>query len=209
MGSRHQLAQSGYCPAEQTTIQILLAHQPPSPSLAASPSSTMSNVKQNFHLDSEAFINKQINMELYASYVYLSMYAYFSRDDVALHGFAKRFQSASTEERQHAEKLIDYQIKRGGRVTFQPIAKPTIEDWGSALEAIKSSLELEKTVNESLLTMHKVAADHGDSQMTDFIEGDFLEEQVESIKEIADLLTRMNRAGEGLGLLIIDKELMS
>ena len=33
----------------------------------------MSKVKQNFHSDSEALINKQINMELYASYVYLSM----------------------------------------------------------------------------------------------------------------------------------------
>lgn len=30
-------------------------------------------VRQNFHTDSENAINKQINMELYASYVYLSM----------------------------------------------------------------------------------------------------------------------------------------
>ena len=33
----------------------------------------MSVVRQNFHVDSEALINRQINMELYASYVYLSM----------------------------------------------------------------------------------------------------------------------------------------
>ena len=49
----------------------------------------MSVVRQNFHAESEALINKQINMELYASYAYLSMSAYFDRDDVALHGFAK------------------------------------------------------------------------------------------------------------------------
>ena len=30
-------------------------------------------VRQNFHEECEALINKQINMELYASYVYLSM----------------------------------------------------------------------------------------------------------------------------------------
>ena len=30
-------------------------------------------IRQNFHENSEAAINKQINMELYASYVYLSM----------------------------------------------------------------------------------------------------------------------------------------
>merc|ERR1712239_83170 len=69
----------------------------------------MSKVKQNFHSDNEALINKQINMELYASYVYLSMSAYFARDDVALMGFSKRFRAASAEEAEHAHKLIDYQ----------------------------------------------------------------------------------------------------
>merc|ERR1711872_1107021 len=58
----------------------------------------MSRVKQNFHSDNEALINKQINMELYASYVYLSMSAYFARDDIALMGFSKRFRDASAEE---------------------------------------------------------------------------------------------------------------
>ena len=32
-----------------------------------------SKIRQNFHTNSEAAINKQINMELYASYVYMSM----------------------------------------------------------------------------------------------------------------------------------------
>ena len=33
----------------------------------------MTRCRTNFHSESEAMINKQINMELYASYVYLSM----------------------------------------------------------------------------------------------------------------------------------------
>ena len=33
----------------------------------------MSKIRQNYHEDCEALINKQINMEFYASYVYLSM----------------------------------------------------------------------------------------------------------------------------------------
>merc|ERR1711955_36240 len=160
--------------------------------LLTRPHTTMSAIKQNFHLESEAWINKQVNMELYASYVYLSMSAYFARTDIALHGFAKRFRLASAEEKDHAEKLISYQVLRGGRVTF---------------EAMEASLELERTVNESLLAMHKVADGHGDAQMADFIEGTFLKEQVEAIKEIGDLITKMRRAGDGLGLHIIDKEL--
>ena len=34
---------------------------------------TMSRIRQNYHEDCEALVNKQINMELHASYVYLSM----------------------------------------------------------------------------------------------------------------------------------------
>merc|ERR1712080_688883 len=37
-----------------------------------------SNINQNYHEECEALINKQINMEMYASYVYLSMASYFS-----------------------------------------------------------------------------------------------------------------------------------
>merc|ERR1712126_538474 len=107
---------------------------------------------------------------MYASYVYLSMSAYFDRDDIALHGFAKRFLEASHEEREHAEKLIKYQNMRGGRVVFREIAKPTVDEWGTAMEAIEASLQLEKTVNESLLNMHKMADSHGDAQMTDYLE---------------------------------------
>merc|ERR1712112_385485 len=176
-----QLAQSEHCPAvTNISSQPVLSCQNKN-------TTTMSPVKQNFHQDSEALINKQINMELYASYVYLSMSAYFARDDIALHGFAKRFRAASAEEKEHAEKLIDYQVMRGGRVAFQSIEKPNIDEWGSAQDAIQASFELEKTVNESLLAMHKVAEEKRDAQMTDFLEGTYLGEQVEAIKEIGDL----------------------
>merc|ERR1712243_366118 len=100
------------------------------------PITIMSAIKQNFHLESEAWINKQINMELYASYVYLSMSAYFARTDIALHGLAKRFRLASAEEKDHAEKWISYQILRGGRVTFQAINKPTLRNRSTPLRKL-------------------------------------------------------------------------
>merc|ERR1711962_180381 len=168
---------------------------------------SVSKIRTNFHANSEALINKQINMELHASYVYMSMAAYFDRDDIALPGFAKRFQANSEEEREHAMKLINYQNMRGGRVVFQDIAKAKTDDWYSALSAVEASLDLEKKVHESLLEMHKLADSHGDAQLTDFIEGEYLKEQVEAQKEIGDLITKMKRAGDALGLHIIDKEL--
>jgi len=168
---------------------------------------SLSKIRINFHPNSEALINKQINMELHASYVYMSMAAYFDRDDVALHGFAKRFRENSDEEREHAQKFIDYQNRRGGRVVFQDVAKPRTDEWGSALAAVEASFELEKKVHESLLELHKEADSHHDAQLTDFLEGEYLKEQVEAQKEIGDLITKMKRAGDSLGLHIIDKEL--
>merc|ERR1712200_138536 len=169
----------------------------------------VSKIRQNYHEDCEALINKQINMEFYASYVYLSMSSYFNRDDHALHGFADHFKKESNEERAHGMKLMEYQTKRGGRVVFQDIAKPTTMDWGSPLEAMEAALELEKTVNQSLLDIHKVAGDKGDGHLCDFLESEYLGEQVEGIKAIGDLITKMKRAGDGLGLHLIDKEMGS
>ncbi|TKC40638.1 hypothetical protein EI555_010811 [Monodon monoceros] len=73
-----------------------------------------SQVCQNYHQDSENTINRQINLELYTSYVYLSMSYYFDLDDVALKNFAKYSLHQSCEEREHAEKLMKLQNQQGG-----------------------------------------------------------------------------------------------
>jgi len=167
---------------------------------------SVSQARQNYHQDSEAGINRQINMELYASYTYQSMSLYFDRDDVALPGFAKFFKASSDEEREHAEKLMAYQNKRGGRIVLQDIKKPSNDEWGNGLEAMQVALQLEKSVNQSLLDLHKVADGHNDAQMCDFIESEYLEEQVKAIKEISDHITQLKRVGQGLGEYIYDKE---
>jgi len=170
----------------------------------------IARIRTNFHANCEALINKQINMELHAMYVYMSMAAYFERDDVALHGFAKRFRDNSQEEHEHALKFIKYQNMRGGRVVFQDIAKAKTDDWSSALNAVEASLELEKKVHESLLDLHKEASNRDDAQLTDFLEGEYLKEQVEAQKEIGDLITRIKRSGESPIILhMLDKELQS
>jgi len=162
--------------------------------------------RQNYHEECEGYINKQINMELYASYVYMSMAAYFDRDDVALPGIQKFFKKQSDEEREHAQKFIDYQNRRGGRVVLQPISKPTRDDWGGPFEAFTAALELEKTVNQTLLDLHGVASRNGDPHLCDFLETEYLDEQVRSIKELSDICTKLKRVGKGLGEYIFDKE---
>lgn len=167
----------------------------------------VSQVRQNFHEECEAGINKQINWELYASYVYMSMSSYFCRDDVALPGFAKFFKKASDEEREHAQKLICYQNRRGGRVVLNNIDKPSRDEWGTGLDALCSALDLEKTVNQSLLDLHKVAEERKDPQFCDFLEGEYLKEQVEAAKELGDMITQLKRVGPGLGEWHFDRML--
>ncbi|XP_069702498.1 soma ferritin [Periplaneta americana] len=164
-------------------------------------------IRQNFHKDCEDALNKQINMELYASYVYLSMAYYFDRDDVALPGFHRYFKKASDEEREHGMKLMMYLNKRGGRIVLTDIKAPERNEWGSAEDAMMAALNLEKDVNESLLSIHKIATSHDDAHLCDFLESEYLQEQVDSIKEIAGHLTNIQRVGEGLGIFVFDKEL--
>jgi len=65
---------------------------------------------------------------------------------------------------------------------------------------------VERDVNDSILRLHKIADEKGDSQMTDFLEGNFLNEQVEGIKELGDYVTNLKRVGPGLGEYMFDKE---
>lgn len=162
--------------------------------------------RQNYHEESEAGVNRQINLELYASYVYQSMSFYFDRDDVALKGFAKFFKHSSDEEREHGEKLMKLQNTRGGRIVLQDIKKPERDEWGTGLEAMQAALTLEKSVNQSLLDLHAVADKHNDYQLADYLEGHYLQEQVESIKQLSDYVTNLKRVGAGLGEYMFDKE---
>ncbi|XP_038259602.1 ferritin heavy chain-like [Dermochelys coriacea] len=125
----------------------------------------------NYNQDCEAAVNYQINLELYASYVYLSMSFYFDRDDVALKNFAKYFLHQSHEEREHAEKIMKLQNQRGGRIFLQDIKKPDCDVWENGLTAMECALHLEKNVNQSLLDLHKLVTDKNDPHLCDFTGG--------------------------------------
>ena len=103
-----------------------------------------SQVRQNYHEESEKGINAQIELELYAFYTYLSMASYFDRDDVALSGFAQYFRKASQEELGHAQKLMEFQSKRGGRITLSDIKKPAKDEWGTGMRGAPVDLRCYK-----------------------------------------------------------------
>lgn len=168
--------------------------------------------RQKYSDECEAAINAQINVEYNVSYVYHALFAYFDRDNVALRGLAKFFKESSEEEREHAEKLMKYQNKRGGRVKLLSIVMPLTEfdhpEKGDALYAMELALSLEKVTNERLLNVHGVAERCNDPQMADFIESEFLGEQVEAIKKISEYVAQLRRVGKGHGVWHFDQMLL-
>ena len=70
---------------------------------------------------------------------------------------------------------------------FQNIQAPKPDDWTTVLDATETSFNLEKNVHESLLVLHKNAGDQQDAQLTDFIEGEYLKEQVNLTLELKNM----------------------
>ena len=68
-------------------------------------------------------------------------------------------------------QLMKFQNKRGGRVVLQAIQKPSQNEWGTGLDAMRSALELGKSVNQSLIDLHNVGVKHCDEHLAHFVKG--------------------------------------
>ena len=75
-------------------------------------------------------LNDQFNAELYSSYLYLSMHAYFK--SISLDGFANWMYQQAKEELLHAMKFYNFINQRGGRARTAAVAEPPSE-WDSPL----------------------------------------------------------------------------
>uniref|UniRef100_A0A7R9VMH7 Ferritin n=2 Tax=Chlamydomonas euryale TaxID=1486919 RepID=A0A7R9VMH7_9CHLO len=124
---------------------------------------------------------------------------------------AKYFKEGSLEERGHAEMLMEYQNRRGGRVALKNILMPEMEfnnaEKGEALYAMELALSLEKLNFSKLRELHAVGSKHEDASMTDFIEGGLLDEQIASVKRVSEYVSQLRRVGKGLGVYHFDKSL--
>lgn len=149
-------------------------------------------------------LNAQINAELWSSYLYLSMSAYFAADGKT--GFANWFRVQAFEEKDHALKLFDYIITRDGKVDLQPI-KEVPKTWKSPLAVFEASLKHEQHVTSlinNLVALAKEEKDYATESMLKW----FVDEQVEeeaTATEYIDALKMIN--DNGFGIYTLDKEL--
>jgi len=148
--------------------------------------------------------NEQINKELYSSYLYLSMAAYFESKN--LPGFAKWMRVQADEETKHGMKFYQYLVDRGGRVLLKAIAAPGI-DWKSNLEVFKEVQSHEAAVTTSINNLYELALKEKDYPAQVLLQW-YITEQVEEEKNAAEIVQQLELIdAHGTAVLMLDHQL--
>ena len=152
----------------------------------------------------QAALNKQINAEIYSSYLYLSMSSYF--DSINLGGFSSWMKVQAQEEISHSMIMFNYVCERGGRVLLDSIDKPEIE-WDSPLAAFGAAFNHECLVSgmiNDLVDLALSGRDHASNAMLQW----FVSEQVEEESTADDVVQKLKLAGDNPNaLLMLDSQM--
>jgi len=154
----------------------------------------------------EASLNKQMNQELHASYLYLSMSAYFN--SVNLDGFSHWMRLQAQEEVLHAMKMFDFIMDREGNVALTAIKPPT-GAWKSPLAAVQDALKAERVNTKQINDLVELSFATKDHATRVFLQW-FVDEQVEEEASASKLVEKVKLVKDSKGaLFILDQELAS
>jgi ferritin len=142
--------------------------------------------------------NDQITHEMFSSYMYLAMAAYFEAEN--LPGFAQWMRVQAGEENEHAMKFFGHIIDRGGRVKLAAIPEPPFE-WGSTLDAFEKVLAHEQKVSSLIHTLFEVAVQEKDYPSQVMLHW-FINEQVEEEKNAQAILGQLRMMDDRKGGLL-------
>lgn len=149
-------------------------------------------------------LNDQINAEMYSSYLYLAIAAYF--EDANLPGFAHWMRLQADEETVHAMKFYDYIIERHGRVELAALDAPP-KAWDSALAAFEASFEHEQYITGRINKLVDLALKESDHATNSFLKW-FVDEQVEEEANVDAVVQDLRRVeGVPAGMFMLDREL--
>lgn len=149
-------------------------------------------------------LNKQVNSELYSSYLYFSMSSYSSF--IGLKGAAHWFFVQVQEELTHVQRFYNYVASLGEHLVPAAIEQPPVE-FKSLLHMIEETLKHEKLVTARINDLMNLAIEEKDRATEVFLQW-FVSEQVEEEDTVKSVLDKLKLAGDdGAGLLMIDNEL--
>lgn len=149
-------------------------------------------------------LNGQANREIYSSYLYLSMSAYF--ESKGLKGLASWMRVQAGEELVHAMKMYDYVVASGGRGKMLAVEAPPFA-WGSPLEVFGHVYKHERMVTGLIQDLMKVAMSEKDQATKSFLQW-YIDEQVEEEDSSRGVLEKVKAAGDDrAALAAVDREL--
>ena len=149
-------------------------------------------------------LNKQINAEMYSSYLYLSMAAWF--ESQSLKGFAHWMRIQAKEEYGHGMKFFDYLIERGAKVELKAIEAPP-KSWQNPLAAFKAVAAHEAKVTgmiNALADQAQDIRDHATGTMLHWFISEQVEEEANAAEIVAKLELIVSSSG---GLFALDHQL--
>ncbi|MEN3045934.1 MAG: ferritin [Candidatus Hydrothermales bacterium] len=120
-------------------------------------------------------LNDQMNREFYSAYLYLSMAAWFEKENLL--GFAKWMKVQAWEELGHAMRFYKFITDRGEKPELDKLEKPKSE-WNSPKEAFEDAHNHEKFITKNIHEIYKLAEELNDYPTKTFLHW-FIDEQVE------------------------------
>jgi len=152
----------------------------------------------------EKALNDQLNKELFSSYLYLSMAAYFETKNLA--GMAQWMKMQSNEEYAHSMKFYDFILRLGGNVKLGALAEPQLT-WKSPKEVFENSLHHEQFISQSIHKLMDLAIAESHHPTKSFLQW-FVDEQVEEEDSVQQIVESFNLIGDDKGgLFMLDREL--
>ncbi len=149
-------------------------------------------------------LNDQINAEMFSSYLYLSMAAYFEAENWI--GFANWMKLQSEEEYSHAMKFYKHLVDVEGRVLLAAIEKPKIE-WESPLQIFEEAHKHELYITDRINKLVELATEEKDYP-TQLLLHYFVTEQVEEVTTVAQIIHKFKLIGDNNSTLyLLDREL--
>ena len=147
--------------------------------------------------------NTQVGHEFAASLQYVTIGAHFSQRQLTL--LAKLFFAQAEEERQHAQKFVQYLLDTKAELKIPAIPAPK-PSFASAEEAVQAALGWEHEVTQQITALMDLAVKQNDYLAQSFLQW-FIDEQLEEVVKMDRLLSVIRQSGEK-NLLMVEAYLV-
>ncbi|NPA44717.1 MAG: ferritin [Chlorobi bacterium] len=139
----------------------------------------------------EKALNKQIELELFSSQLYLAMASWAEK--TGFNGSANFLYMHSDEERMHMLKLFHYVNDRGGHAIVPSVEQPNLE-YKSIHDVFKEIFEHEKMITAAINELVGLCYEEKDFTTVSFLQW-YVEEQIEEESLFSNILDKFNLLG--------------